>query len=96
MLDAEDPALDTNVAVRLSVLADEEVNDAHNGLQAVASAVLADARTIPLIPEYTEIIPMLAEYISEIATNPNADIQSVLDIAAEDVRFVMEGAGYYD
>ena len=96
VLDAEDPALDTNVAVRLSVLADEEVNDAHNGLQAVASAVLADARTIPLIPEYTEIIPMLAEYISEIATNPNADIQSVLDIAAEDVRFVMEGAGYYD
>ena len=96
VLDAEDPALDTNVAVRLSVLADEEVNAVHNGLQAVASAVLADARTIPLIPEYTEIVPILAESINEIATNPNADIQSVLDIAAEDVRFVMAGAGYYD
>ena len=90
------PGLDTNVAVRLSVLADEEVNEVHNGLQGVASAVLANARTIPLIPEYTEIIPFLAEAINEIATDPNADIQAVLDLAAEDVRFVMEGAGYYD
>ena len=96
VLDADDPALDTNVAVRLSVLADEEVNEVHNGLQGTASAILASARTIPLIPEYTEIIPILAESINEIATNPNADIQSVLDIAAEDVRFVMQAAGYYD
>ena len=96
VLDAEDPALDTNVAVRLSVLADEEVNEVHNGLQGVASAVLADARTIPLIQEYTEIVPILAESINELATDPNADIQSVLDIAAEDVRFVMQSAGYYD
>ena len=96
VLDASDPALDTNVAVRLSVLADEEVNEVHNGLQGVASAVLADARTIPLIPEYTEIVPFLAEAINEIATDPGADIQAVLDLAAEDVRFVMEAAGYYD
>ena len=96
VLDAEDPALDTNVAVRLSVLADEEVNAAHNGLQGVASAILSSARTIPLIPEYTEIIPILAESINEIAINPNADIQAVLDIAAEDVSFVMQAAGYYD
>ncbi len=96
VLDEEDPALDTNVAVRLSVLADEEVNDVHNGLQGVASAILSNARTIPLIQEYTEIIPILAESINEIATNPNADIQAVLDIAAEDVRFVMQAAGYYD
>jgi len=96
VLDEEDPALDTNVAVRLSVLADEEVNEVHNGLQGVASAILSNARTIPLIQEYTEIIPILAESINEIATNPNADIQAVLDIAAEDVRFVMQAAGYYD
>ena len=96
VLDAEDPALDTNVAVRLSVLADEEVNAVHNGLQGVASAVLANARTIPLIPEYTEIVPYLAEMINELATDPGADVQAVLDRGAEDVRFVMEGAGYYD
>ena len=96
VLDAEDPALDTNVAVRLSVLADEEVNVAHNGLQGVASAVLADARTIPLIPEYTEIIPDLAEMINELATNPSADTQALLDQYAENVRFIMQGAGYYD
>jgi len=68
VLDEEDPALDTNVAVRLSVLADEEVNEVHNGLQGVASAILSNARTIPLIQEYTEIIPILAESINEIAT----------------------------
>ena len=96
VLDAEDPALDTNVAVRLSVLADEEVNAVHNGLQGVASAVLANARTIPLIPEYTEIVPYLAEMINELATDAGADVQAVLDRGAEDVRFVMEGAGYYD
>ena len=96
VLDAEDSALDTNVAVRLSILADEEVNAAHGGLQGVASAVLADARTIPLIPEYTQVIPILAETINEIAIDPNADIQGLLDIAADDVRFVMQSAGYYD
>ena len=96
VLDAEDPALDTNVAVRLSVLADPEVNEVHNGLQGVASAVLANARTIPLIPEYTEIVPYLAEMINELATDAGADVQAVLDRGADDVRFVMQGAGYYD
>ncbi len=96
VLDAADPALDTNVAVRLSILADEEVNEVHNGLQGVASAVLADARTIPLIPEYTEIIPYLAEAINELATDAGADVQAVLDLAADDVRAVMQAAGYYD
>lgn len=96
VLDESDPALDTNVAVRLSVLADEEVNEVHDGLQGVASEILADARTLPLIPEYTEVIPILAEAINELATNPDADTQAVLDLAAEDIRFIMESAGYYD
>ena len=92
----ESPGLNTNVAVRLSILADEEVNAAHGGLQGIASAVLANARTIPLIPQYTEIVPILAETINEIAIDANADIQAILDLAAEDVRFVMEAAGYYE
>lgn len=85
-----------NVAVRLSILADAEVNEYHNGLLEVASAVLANARTIPLIPEYTEIVPYLAEMINELATDAGADVREVLDRGAEDVRFVMEAAGYYD
>ncbi len=96
VLDASDPALDTNVAVRQSVLADEEVNDVHGGLQNTASDILADARTIPLIPEYTEIVPILAEAINELAVDENADVQAVLDFAAEEVRFIMEDAGYYE
>ncbi len=92
----ETSGLNTNVAVRLSILADEEVNEAHGGLQGIASEVLSTARTIPLIPQYTEIVPILAETINEIAIDPNADIQTLLDIAADDVRFVMMSAGYYD
>ena len=85
----ETSGLNTNVAVRLSILADEEVNEAHGGLQGIASEVLATARTIPLIPQYTEIVPILAETINEIAIDANADIQAILDLAAEDVRYVM-------
>ena len=96
VLDDSDPALDTNVAVRLSVLADEEVNEVHDGLQGVASDILADARTLPLIPEYTEMIPILAESINELAVDENADVQEVLDFAAEDIRAILEDAGYYD
>lgn len=96
VLDADDPALDTNVAVRQSVLADEKVNEVHDGLQGTASEILADARTIPLIPEYTDMIPILAETINELAVNPDADIQAILDAAAEEVTFIMEDAGYYD
>ena len=92
----ETSGLNTNVAVRLSILADEEVNEAHGGLQGIASEVLSTARTIPLIPQYTEIVPILAETINEIAIDANADIQAILDIAAEDVRYVMDSAGYYD
>ena len=92
---ADDPALDTNVAVRLSVLADEEVNEAHGGLQAVGAKVLEDARSQPLLPEWPEIVSILEVSINDMAAN-GADIQSTLDQAAEDVRAVMERNGYYD
>ena len=91
----EDPALDTNVAVRLSVLYDEEVNAAHNGLQAVGAAVLEDARSQILLPEWPEILSLLEVAINDMAAN-GADVQATLDEAAEDVRAVMERAGYYD
>ncbi|MEL6270737.1 MAG: extracellular solute-binding protein [Chloroflexota bacterium] len=96
VLDADEPAFDTNVAVRLSVLADEEVNEVHDGLQGVASEILSEARTIPLIPEYTDMIPILAEAINELAVDENADVQEVLDFAAEDIRAILEDAGYYE
>jgi hypothetical protein len=91
-----DPAYDNNVAVTTSVLQDENYNTRFNGLGNVAANILADARTIPLIPEYTEIIPILAEMINELSVDPNADVQAVLDMAAEDVRDVMDSAGYYN
>lgn len=94
VLDSSDPALDTNVAVRLSVLDDEEVNEAHNGLQRVGAKVLEDARSQPLIPEWPEIVSILEVAINDMAAN-GADVQTTLDQAAEDVRAVMERSGYY-
>lgn len=90
-----DPAYDNNVAVRSSVLSDENYNARFNNLGNVAASILSNARTIPLIPEYTEMIPILSEMINMLATDPNADIQAALDQAAEDVRDIMEDAGYY-
>ena len=95
VLAADDPALDTNVAVRLSVLADEEVNAAHGGLQAVGAKVLEDARSQPLLPEWPEIVSILEVAINDMAAN-GVDVQATLDEAAEDVRAVMERNGYYD
>jgi multiple sugar transport system substrate-binding protein len=95
VLAADDPALDTNVAVRLSVLADEEVNAAHGGLQAVGAKVLEDARSQPLLPEWPEINSILEVAINDMAAN-RADIKTTLDQAAEDVRAVLERGGYYD
>ncbi len=94
VLAADEPAFDTNVAVRQSVLLDEEVNEVHNGLQQNAANILADARTIPLVPEYTQIIPILAEAINEISLG--ADVQETLDLAAEDITDIMDDAGYYE
>lgn len=94
--DTGEPAFDNNVAVRLSILSNPEYNERYNGLGLAAADILSTARTIPLIPEYTEIIPILAETINELAIDPNADIQALLDRAAEDVRDVMDAAGYYD
>ncbi len=95
VLAADDPALDTNVAVRLTVLADEEVNEAHGGLQAVGAEVLENARSQALLPEWPEILSLLEVAINDMAAN-GADVQTTLDQAAEDVRDVMERNGYYD
>ncbi|KAA3661958.1 MAG: sugar ABC transporter substrate-binding protein [Chloroflexi bacterium] len=95
VLAADDPAYDTNVAVRLSVLADEEVNAAHGGLQAVGAEVLETARSQALLPEWPEILSLLEVAINDMAAN-GADVQETLDEVAEDIRAVMERAGYYD
>lgn len=95
VLAADDPALDTNVAVRLSVLADEEVNAAHGGLQAVGAKVLEDARSQPMLPEWPEINAILEVAINDMAAN-GTDVKTTLDQAAEDVRDVLERNGYYD
>jgi multiple sugar transport system substrate-binding protein len=91
-LDTE-PAFLTNVVVRTSALADEAVNAQWGGIQDVAGDVLANARTLPLIPEWPEVEAILAVAINDIATG--ADTQARLDQAAADVDAVMQRAGYF-
>jgi multiple sugar transport system substrate-binding protein len=93
VLDKSDPALSTNVAVRLPVLADEEVNAVSGGLQATAAEILAQSRTQPLIPEWLEVQSVLEIAINEIAGG--ADVERTLNRAAAEVESIMMLAGYY-
>ena len=92
VIDDSDPSVNTNVAVRLSVLADDEVNEAHGGLQRVGAEVLEDARTQVLLPEWPEILSILEVAINDMANG--AEVQAALDQAAADVNDVMDRAGY--
>lgn len=92
VIDDSDPSVNTNVAVRLSVLADEEVNEAHGGLQAVGAEILENARTQVLLPEWPEIMSILEVAINDMANG--AEVQATLDQAAADVNDVMDRAGY--
>ena len=95
VLDDSDPSVDTNVAVRLSVLDDDEVNEAHGGLQRVGAKVLESARTQVMLPEWPEMLSILEVAINDMAAN-GTDVQETLDQAADDIRDIMERGGYYD
>jgi multiple sugar transport system substrate-binding protein len=92
--DKSDPKYNTNVAVRMDVLTDPEVNEANNGLPKVGAEILENAKTQPIIPEWLEVMGVLEVAINDIATG--ADLESTLDTAAQDVEDIMERSGYYD
>ena len=81
------------MAVRLPILADEEVNAVSGGLQATAAEILAQSRTQPLIPEWLEVQSVLEIAINEIAGG--ADAERTLNRAAAEVESIMMLAGYY-
>ncbi|MBC7811384.1 MAG: extracellular solute-binding protein [Burkholderiales bacterium] len=88
----ETPAFLNNVVVRNSTLQDEAVNERWGGLQSTAAEILADARTMPLIPEWPEVEAILTVAVNDIASG--ADTTERLNQAAADVDAVMERAGY--
>ena len=93
--DKSAPEVSSNVATRLSVLSDPDVNAVNDGLPAVGGAILADARTNPIIPEWLEILSILEVGLNDMAAG-GADVQSTLDQMAEDVEAIMERGGYYE
>jgi multiple sugar transport system substrate-binding protein len=93
--DKSAPEVSSNVATRLSVLSDPEVNAANDGLPEVGGAILADARTNPIIPEWLEILSILEVGLNDMAAG-GADVQSTLDQMAADVEAIMERGGYYE
>jgi multiple sugar transport system substrate-binding protein len=92
--DKSAPEVSSNVATRLSVLSDPDVNAVNDGLPEVGGAILADARTNPIIPEWLEILSILEVGLNDMAAG-GADVQSTLDQMAEDVEAIMERGGYY-
>jgi multiple sugar transport system substrate-binding protein len=93
--DKSAPEVSSNVATRLSVLNDEEVNEVNAGLPEVGGAILSDARTNPIIPEWLEILSVLEVGINDMAAS-DADIQTTLDQMAADVEEIMDRGGYYE
>ncbi|MBS1254199.1 MAG: putative ABC transporter-binding protein [Anaerolineales bacterium] len=94
VMDKSAPEVSTNVATRISVLNDPEVNEVNNGLPKVGGEILEEARTNPIIPEWLEILGILEVGINDMATG--AEIQPTLDQMAADVEEIMERGGYYD
>ncbi|RME81600.1 MAG: sugar ABC transporter substrate-binding protein [Caldilineae bacterium] len=94
IMDKSSPEVSTNVATRLSVLRDPEVNAVNNGLPAVGAEILANARTNPIIPEWLEILSVLEIGINDMAAG-GADVKATLDQMAADVEAIMDRAGYY-
>lgn len=90
----DNPDFNTNVAVRMSNLRDEEVNEQSGGLHNTAADILEEARTTPLVPEWPEVSEVLSTAVNEVANG--GDAQSVLDDAANEVEGIMQRAGYYD
>lgn len=93
VLDKSIPAQTTNVAVHVSTLTDPNVNEAWGGMHGAAAESLAVSRIMPQIPEWPEVSDILAIAINEISTG--APVKETLDQAADEVRSVMDRAGYY-
>lgn len=92
--DKSSPEVSSNVATRLSVLSDPEVNAVNDGLPGVGSDILANSRTNPIIPEWLQILSIMEIGINDMAAG-GADVQETLDLMASDIEDIMDRGGYY-
>lgn len=91
-LDKSDPKTSTIVVVQKDNLVDPEINKVSGGMHATAAKSLAVSDTLPMIPEWPEVMSSLEVAISNIAGG--ADTKSALDKAAKEVTAIMKRSGY--
>lgn len=92
-LDRTDARFINVVVVHKSNMVDPEINALSNGLQQNMLAILDNARSLPMLPEWLEIQAILEVSINEMANG--APVQETLDLAASDVEALLTQAGYY-
>ncbi len=92
-LDRTDARFINVVVVHKSNMADPEINALSNGLQQNMLAILDNALSLPMLPEWLEIQAILEVAINEMANG--APVQETLDTAAADVEALLSQAGYY-
>lgn len=93
VLDKSDPETMTIVAVQTENLKDPEINATSDGMHAAAAESLAVSDTMPMFPEWPEVMSALEIAISEIAGGQ--PVKEQLDKAAQEVEEIMQRAGYY-
>ena len=91
-LDKSDPKTRTIVVVQKDNLIDPEINKVSNGMHAAAAESLAVSDTLPMIPEWPEVMSSLEVAISNIAGG--ADTKTEMDKAAKEVTGIMKRSGY--
>ena len=94
VVNKEDPAYSTVIALHNSNLLDPEVNAANDNLHEMIYEGLKSSRGLPAIPQWLQIQSILEVAMNKMASG--SDVKTTLDAAAEDVEEVMERAGYYN
>ncbi|MFW2367621.1 MAG: ABC transporter substrate-binding protein [Desulforhopalus sp.] len=91
-LDKSDPKTKTIVVVQKKNLIDPEINKASGGMHKAAAASLEVSDTLPMIPEWPEVLASLEVAISNIVGG--ADTKTEMDKAAGEVKEIMKRSGY--
>ena len=91
-LDKSDPKTRTIVVVQKENLVDPEINKVSGGMHAAAAKSLEVSDTLPMIPEWPEVMSSLEVAISNIAGG--ADTKTEMDKAAKEVTAIMKRSGY--
>ena len=83
-------------AIRMSTLTEPELAEQYPEFPVIAEQLpCADPNWRPLIPEWNEInVDVLGQALTQVITT-DEPVQEIMDEANEDIREIMERAGYY-